>query len=351
MTDTPNLLQADNSKQNFQQIKRGRGRPRKNQIMSDVEKNKKYKVTHIAKPIQKSIVNKDIDEEIILHLPISLKDLNNLKISNNSIFENKTSSNGNTQDANIFTINDINSESNTDNSNEINDIAVYEYKNKIKDLEKIICSLQKEINDYKLTLSEDVPNGINNRKVAKMNLNLIQTNTGQQLVVEKTNVACWWCTYNFDTLPCFIPDKIIDDRYYVFGCFCSYNCAASYNLKMEDSYIWNRYSLLKKLYNVIHKTNDDITIAPPREVFSKFGGPLTYDEFRKNCVKCTKEYRFIMPPMTSIVPLIEEGCIDTTKVSVSLADLNKKNILKRTKPLPNNKNTLIETLGIKEFIK
>ena len=342
-TDTPNI---ENLKQNYQQIKRGRGRPRKNQTISDIDKNKKNKIIQTSKPIQKNIVNKEPDEEIILHLPISFKDFNNLKNTNNSIFENKTTtSSGNNQDNNIFTINDINSDS-SDNSNY--DVIVHDLKHKIKEQEKFINTLQKEVTDCKLLLNEDNSNGVNNRKVSKMNLNLIETNTGQPLIVEKTNIACWWCTYNFDTLPCFIPEKIVNDKYYVFGCFCSYNCAASYNLKMEDSYIWNRYSLLKKLYNIIHNTNDDITIAPPREVFTKFGGTLAYEEYRKNCKKNTKEYRFIMPPMTSIVPLIEEGCNDVTKVSVSLADLNKKNILRRTKPLPNVKNTLFETLGIKE---
>jgi hypothetical protein len=55
--------------------------------------------------------------------------------------------------------------------------------------------------------------------------------------------------------------------------------------------------------------------------------------------------------MTSIVPLIEEGNSDNTKVNISLADLNKKNILKRSKPLPNTKNTLFKTLGIKQSKK
>ena len=357
-TDTPNM---ENLKQNHQQMtKRGRGRPRKNQVMVDIDKNKKNKIVQITKPTQKNIINKEPDEEIILHLPISLKDLNTLKQTNGtatanatstSVFEHKTttSSNNNNLNPNIFTINDINSDSDTDNSNyENNNIIISDLKQKIKNQEKLISGLQKEVSEYKSLFSENITNGINSRKVSKMNLNLIETNTGKSLVAEQTNIACWWCTHNFDTMPCFIPEKIINETYYVFGCFCSYNCAASYNLKMEDSYVWNRYSLLKKLYSLIYKTDNDISLAPPREVFSKFGGLLSYEEYKKNNKKCMKEYRFIMPPMTSIVPLIEEGCVDSTKVNVSLADLNKKNILRRNKPLPGVKNTLFETLGIKE---
>ena len=173
-----------------------------------------------------------------------------------------------------------------------------------------------------------------------MNINLMSSSTGNLIVMEKTDIACWWCTHNFDTMPCFIPEKLLDNTYHVFGCFCSFNCAAAYNLQMENSYMWDRYSLLKKLCNTIQGNNNEITIAPQREVFTKFGGVLTYEEFRKNCRTCIKEYRFIMPPMTSIVPLIEEGYTDSTKVNVSLAELNKRGALRRKNPLPNVKNTL-----------
>jgi len=340
-TETSNV---ENLKQ-YQQIKRGRGRPRKNQIIIDVDKNKKNKMINNSKSVQKimsPLIDKDQDEEIILHLPILFKDLDT------SIFENKTTSSPNLH-PNIFTINDINSSSESNNSNcDNNDIMIMELKQKMKNQEKLITTLQKDINDYKLLLNETSNIGVNNRKVSKLNLNLINVTTGKPIVEEKTDIACWWCTYNFETMPCFIPEKIVNDMYYVFGCFCSPNCAATYNLKMDDSQVWHRYCLLKKLYSFILNANGEINIAPLREAYAKFGGPISYDEYRKNCIKCTKEYRLIMPPMTSIVPLIEEGCVDSTKVNVSLADLNKKNVLRRTKPLPNVKNTLFETLGIKE---
>lgn len=340
-SETPNI--KNNSVKHTSQQKRGRGRPRKNQMMNDADKIKKNKITP-QKQISKNIpINEE--EEIILHIPnFSMKDMNTIK----SVASTNDES-SNTQNTNIFTINDINSDSDTGSSNyEINDIVVNDLKQKVKDLEKVIRTLEKEIVEYKALISDSYSIGINNRKVSKMNINFINVHDGKPVVVEKTDVACWWCSYNFDSMPCFIPEKIYDKKYHVFGCFCCFNCAAAYNLKMDDSYVWNRYGLLKKLYNEIYGINDDIQIAPPKEVFEKFGGPLSYEEFRKNCKKCNKEYRFIMPPMTSIVPLIEEGQIDKTKVNISLADLNKKMSIKRSKPLPNVRNTLFETLGIKE---
>lgn len=324
--DDMNIRQISNAAQ-----RRGRGRPRKNQVLA-ANGNKKPKV-------DKTTTDKnDNEEEIILHLPISFKDLSINKVSqtNKAISPN----------TNIFTINDINSES-TSESYEDNDIVIQEMKDKIKEQEKQIKNLEKEIVDYKNLVTEDTSKGINSRKVHKMNLNFIDSCSGNQIVHEHTNIACWWCGYNFDTVPCFIPEKIYNDTYYVFGCFCSFNCAAAYNLKMEDSFVWNRYSLLKRLYNITYENIEEINVAPPREAFSRLGGPLTHEEYKKNCRKCSKEYRFIMPPMTSIATLIEEHHIENTKVNISLAELNRKSNLRRSKPLPNTRTTLFETLGFK----
>jgi len=335
MDPTKDKIDDDNSKHcSNTALRRGRGRPRKNQILSTNSGNKKNKIIKLDKSTTEK--NED-DEEIILHLPISFKDLN---VNKTSQINKQISPN-----TNIFTINDINSDSATD-SCEDNDIIVQDLKDKIKDQEKQIQNLEKEIMEYKNIMIEDTSKVGNNRKVYKMNLNFIDIHSGTQIVREKTDIACWWCGYNFDTVPCFIPDKIYNDTYYVFGCFCSFNCAAAYNLKMDDAFVWDRYSLLKRLYNITDETHEDINIAPPRETFSRLGGPLTYEDYKKNCKKCSKEYRFIMPPMTSIVPLIEEGHVDNTKVNISLAELNKKSNLRRSKPLPNTRTTLFETLGI-----
>lgn len=357
-SNTINMEIIPATKQYNQQIKRGRGRPRKNQVISNIEKDKKTKIIQTVKQVHNRQAGlnsnkKQFNEEIILHLPISLNDLNISKICNtdaestqNNFIIGDSDTNNN---SNIFTIEDINGDSYSDSnfSNESH-IIINDLKLKNKELEKTIAKLEKEIDEYKSLLYGNNLNNINTRKVSKMNVDLIDLSTGNAVVVEKTNIACWWCTHNFDTLPCFIPEKILNDKYHVFGCFCSYNCAAAYIFQMENSYMWDRYSLLKKLYNAIQGDIGEIISAPSRLAFTKFGGTLTYEEFRKNCKTCMKEYRFIMPPMTSIVPLIEEGYTDATKVNVSLADLNKRSALRRKNPLPNTRNTLFETLCFKE---
>lgn len=323
------------------QFKRGRGRPRKNQVIN-------YGETVKNKPKAKMTASPTGEEPIILQLPISLKEFHTMK--NNTIFETDSKNTNETQEhTNIFTINDIDNDSNSGSSlYESDNLFVYELKKKIKDQEGTIKNLEKELNSYKDILN-DSNNGLNNRKVSKMNINFINSNNGQQIIAEKTNIACWYCSYNFDNSPCFIPEKFYNDKYYVFGCFCTYNCAATYNLKMDDSGMWYRYSLLKKLYNILYNNTNEIPLSPPREAFEKFGGPLKYEDYRKISIKSHKEFRFIMPPMTSIVPLVEEhNSLDSSKVNISLADLNKKKNVGRTKPLPNMRNTLLETLVIKE---
>ena len=316
--------------------KRGRGRPRKNQALNITTKPLSSKKDNSS---QKDGNN----DEIILHLPLSLKDISNPTIKNNDMLPE------NIQDQNIFTINDIHSDSSGNSNYEVNDAFIYDLKEKIKEQEKSIKHLSKELEQYKSMVSDSTVTGTNHKKVTKMNINLIDSKTGSPVIVEKTNIACWWCSYNFDNPPCFLPENYNNNIFYVFGCFCTFNCAIAYNLNINDSSVWNRYSLLKKLYYTIYKEECTIAIAPPREVFEKFGGVLKYEDYRKNCNKYIKEYRFIMPPMTSIVPLIEEGNNDHSKVNISLADINRRSSLKRTKPLPNNRNTLFETFGIKEI--
>jgi len=188
-------------------------------------------------------------------------------------------------------------------------------------------------------------------KVYEIDLNLIDYTTEKPIIREKTDIACWWCTLQFDTLPCFIPEKLVNNSYHVFGCFCSLNCTTAYNFKCIDDYrVWNRYSLIKKMYQDIVGYNCEILNAPPKETLKKYGGTLTEKEYKKELKFCSREYRLILPPMTSTVPILEERIIDGKKrkyynnITFNGFDGLK---LKRTKPLPSTHNTLMETMGIR----
>ena len=49
-----------------------------------------------------------------------------------------------------------------------------------------------------------------------------------------------------------------------------------------------------------------------------------------------------MPPMASIIPLVEEITNDSTRVAVTISDIKKNTKLKRTKPLPNVKENIFK---------
>lgn len=335
---------GENSEQNSNEnsVKRKRGRPRKALNVSSQHAEKK-KRGRKPKDFKKNFNLFNFDqneEEIILHLPINSNDVKRYSKEETKL----KNSNSSPADNNVFTITDISYDNSSDETINENQKDLL---NRLKDQDTKIKCLESELEKYKELVKDDFSSGMVDKKVIKMNLNFFDIKNDKHIIVEKTEIACWWCTYNFDNLPCFIPEKFIENKYYVFGCFCSYNCAASYNINMNDYKVWERYSLLKKLYNTIFENNEDITIAPPREALQKFGGILSIENFRKNSRRCEKDYRFIMPPMVSIIPLLEESLNGINKMKkIKLTDSDDNLVLRRTKPLPFTKNTLIETMGL-----
>ena len=80
-------------------------------------------------------------------------------------------------------------------------------------------------------------------------LNLVHVDDeGKTVVTDKTDIHCLWDCHSFDGPPCFLPEKYFNDKYYIMGCFCSLNCALSYNVyHIRDNRIWERKSLLEAL--------------------------------------------------------------------------------------------------------
>ena len=174
---------------------------------------------------------------------------------------------------------------------------------------------------------------------------------------EKTNIDCLWCCHSFTNRPVGIPIKKENDTYYMFGCFCSPNCAAAYNFdsKYQTNEIWERYSMLNMIYGSM---NEPIKIAPPRLSLKKFGGKFTIDEFRETSEDKYNDYELIIPPLRSIIPTLEEVTIENSDKYNAYNDnkelLQKKAQqlrLQRTKPLPNFQNTLETCMNLRYLNK
>jgi hypothetical protein len=163
-----------------------------------------------------------------------------------------------------------------------------------------------------------------------------------------TNISCYWCCHQFNNAPFGIPVKFVDDKYHVFGCFCSLECAAAYNFECKESIdeIWEQYNLINQLSRKIgHKQL--VKRAPSKLALKMFGGHMSIDEFRGFC-NTSKIINVNFPPMMTLTQQIEEFNesdlhteykympMDTEKLN----KLKDKIKLKRNKPLTDSENTL-----------
>ena len=174
------------------------------------------------------------------------------------------------------------------------------------------------------------------------------------------NIHCYWCCHSFNTTVFTLPTKYENEIYYVYGCFCSPECACAYNFNdyKERYNMWERYSLLNMLYRKV--LNDDkleIISALPRETLKIFGGMYNIEEFRKNNKNYNKRIELLNYPLVSydiIQNEIDMNYYIENKDKKKYIPLNQNIIednnnlkLKRKKPLNVNKNTLEKCMNLK----
>jgi hypothetical protein len=259
-----NNIENSNGLNNYffsKETKRKRGRPLKKNDNDKSDKNKNSE-----------------KNKIILHLPINIANVNLENNLNNDIFDLKINNNDNF----LFSMSD-------------NNEKIQQLKQEIKKKDELIVKLSNDVNN------------INYENVECTNKNSIKIIKIKSLD-EQCNISCWWCTYDFNDMPCYIPDRYYDNAYYVFGYFCSFNCTIAYNMHMNDSKVYHRHSLIHMLYKSIFKNEDlvNINIAPPKEVLKKYGGTIDIEEYRKNMNVLKKDNNLTNSPQSlSIIPYFE----------------------------------------------
>lgn len=135
-----------------------------------------------------------------------------------------------------------------------------------------------------------------------------------------TSYHCYHCCHPFDNRPHFIPinyDKQ-NEIFHVYGNFCSFNCALSFNNDTRKGNWTKNAELLHFLYRTIHGVDTEIKMAPSKETLVNFGGNITIDEFRGNFANDTF-YDIIYPPIVSMISQITESIklksvSDTTEI-------------------------------------
>lgn len=187
---------------------------------------------------------------------------------------------------------------------------------------------------------------------------LFQDANRYQKLPEKTEIACFWCCHGFSSHPCAIPSHIMDEVWYMYGNFCSPECATAYLFKerLDNHVQWERYALLNSLYTddaeIKACSSSGIRPAPPREILRMFGGTMDIGEYRALVHEKRLRVDVMTPPMVSIVQTMDTKPID-------FYDQNIKNVfargdiqhkynapgaqglrLRRTKPLKSRESTV-----------
>ena len=167
------------------------------------------------------------------------------------------------------------------------------------------CSIKLEEDDTTHNDCDDDPN-VNikdiNHKLKMLKISLYKNGNPDK------KSACFWCTYDYDNLPCYIPKYEMNGEMFGYGSFCRPECAVAYLMKenIDDSTKFERYHLLNQIYSKIYNFKKNIKPAPsPYFLLEKYYGNLSIQEYRK-LLKTEHMLLIIEKPMTRILPELHE---------------------------------------------
>ena len=146
--------------------------------------------------------------------------------------------------------------------------------------------------------------------------------------------CCFWCTCEFNTKPIYIPSLFFQNKYDVYGCFCSPECACShlFQQNIDNNTKYERYQLLNYIYGKIYNYKKEIKPAPdPHYLLDKFYGNLTIQEYRQ-MLTFDRLILIIDKPLTKIYPELHEDnnefeTLYENKLSLKKKDKVDKNVI------------------------
>jgi len=297
-----------------------------------------------GKIVQQIIPVSDLKENkpnIILHLKCFLKDLeHNLMLNNIDSYNFNGKS-----DLNY----DIISVNNNFKSLE-NDIVNSNLHIKYNELNKDDIHNVDTYNEYDDTKNyennEKINNDIEIKEIWKK-LKILEHNLHVNNISDKKS-ACFWCTYDFDTPPIYIPKHMINDSYHVYGCFCSPECATSFLMEenIDSSTKFERYHLINHIYSKIYDYKKNIKPAPnPFYMLEKYYGNLTIQEYR-TLFKNERSFLIVDKPLTRVLPEFHEDNDDFI-INNKIIPSNTYQIKKKIQNKYQTKNNILnEKFGI-----
>jgi len=289
--------------------KRGRKPKKKKDVVETKVPKKRGRKPRGGKIVSKSTdINKlhnNVETNIILHLKCNTSELEKKTFSMlNSKYNPKISqpdpfSLNSNQKLNTLTFENIN-----ENESSLNTITTFK-----KDLHKPLSvnNKVKEINCNDNIDIKEIWKKLSNLKY-QLHFNCLPDKRS----------SCFWCTCPFDNPAIYIPSKIRNGVYDVYGCFCSPQCAVAYlrNEQLDHSVLWERYSMINDLYGKIFGRN--IKPAPsPYYTLNKFYGNLNIQEYRK-LLNNDKLLMIVDKPMSKVLPELYEDNNELPNVNNNL---------------------------------
>ena len=246
------------------------------------KRGRKPKGGKIIEDANKEFENEEVVSNVILHLKCSKNDIENSFTDNSILSHNLLSSKA--TDLSFQMVD-------TTESNNI--ITSHNDNNNIVDHS---TQLNNTNND------KSISNKSIHSKLKELQFNLHTNN-----ICDKKS-ACFWCTCEFDNPSICIPKYQMNERYDVYGCFCSPECSVAYlmNENIDSSSKFERYQLLNSIYSKIYDYKKNIKPAPnPHYTLDKFYGNLSITEYR-NLLQHDRLLFIVDKPLTRILPELHE---------------------------------------------
>ena len=178
-------------------------------------------------------------------------------------------------------------------------------------------------------------------KLTQLSINLHTNN-----ITDKRS-ACFWCTYDFDNPPIYIPKFELNNTYQCYGCFCSPECSVSYlfNEHIDISTRVERYSLLNHIYCKIYNYDKNIKPAPnPYYLLEKYNGNLTIQEYRR-MLKNERLLLIVDKPLSRVLPELHEDNDDFLLSKKTIPSSSKYTL--RKKDTITKKDILTDKFNVK----
>jgi hypothetical protein len=292
------------------------------------KRGRKPKGGKIIQQIVPLVNNKETKPNVILHLKCFLKDLYNNALLNTNIESFNFASNKNNSPYEIINVNE-NNMNNTEDDTKYN--KYYE-----DDIE----------NDYDYEDSSN-KNKENDIREIWRKLKVLEHNLHINNISDKKS-ACFWCTYDFDNPPIYIPKHYIKDTYHVYGCFCSPECSVAYLMEesIDSSSKFERYHLLNHIYSKIYDYKKNIKPAPnPYYMLEKYYGNLSIQEFRA-LLRNERLFLVVDKPLTRVLPELHEDNDDFI-INNKIIPSNTYQIKKKLQKKQQSKNNILtEKFGL-----